>query len=89
MLQGAARVRCPLFTEMYLQEILHGNANKIELYVRFSRDLLDVSESIDVWQDLLTIYSRTLLAFTELLLSQQLHIIVPINGTVSYTNAIK
>ena len=48
----AAGVFCPVFTEMHSQEILHRNANKIQLYIRFSRDLLDVSKSIDIGQDL-------------------------------------
>lgn len=37
---------------MYSQEILHSNPNKSQFYVRFSRDFLDVSESIDAGQDL-------------------------------------
>lgn len=42
----------PLIAEMYSQEILHSDADQIQLYVRLSRDFLDVSKSINVGQDL-------------------------------------
>lgn len=38
--------------EMYSQEVLNSNTDEIQLHIRLSRDFLDVSESINVRQNL-------------------------------------
>lgn len=45
-------VFCPSINTMYSQEILHCDTDKIQFYICFGRDFLDMSESIDVGQDL-------------------------------------
>lgn len=51
-LHAATGECCPLFTDIYSQEILHSDTDEIQFYICFSRDFLDVSESINIGQNL-------------------------------------